>query len=135
MKPKRIARIAGTAVPASALGALLYVRLESDLVQGLLGAILIASVPLRRWTAGRLMEPSRPPVIAVSGAFGFLSSILVGAGLLVLPILLGFGLAGPALLATASDLALIVTFAPFIFFGRIDPLTPHPFPFALPIWP
>src|SRR3546814_4360927 len=89
-----------TAVPASALGALLYVRLESDLVQGLLGAILIASVPLRRWTAGRLMEPSRPTVIAVSGAFGFLSSIIVGAGLLVLPILMGFGLAGPALLAT-----------------------------------
>src|SRR3546814_13824076 len=76
MQPKRIALIAGTAVPASALGALLYVRLESDLVQGLLGAILIASVPLRRWTAGRLMEPSRPTIIAVSGAFGFLSSLI-----------------------------------------------------------
>src|SRR3546814_11676054 len=83
-----------TAVPASALGALLYVRLESDLVQGLLGAILIASVPLRRWTAGRLMEPSRPTVIAVSGAFGFLSSIIVGPGLLAPPILMGFGLGG-----------------------------------------
>lgn len=72
VQPKRIALIAGTAVPASALGALLYVRLESDLIQGLLGAILVASVPLRRWFAGRLIEPSKPTVIAVSGAFGFL---------------------------------------------------------------
>src|SRR3546814_13954865 len=54
LQPKRIALIAGTAVPASALGALLYVRMDSDLVQGLLGIILIASVPLRRWRVGRM---------------------------------------------------------------------------------
>src|SRR3546814_17821737 len=85
LQPKRIALIAGTAVPASALGALLYVRMDSDLVQGLLGIILIASVPLRRWGAGRMAEPTQPKVIAVSGAYGFLSTIIVGAGLLVIP--------------------------------------------------
>jgi uncharacterized membrane protein YfcA len=123
VQPKRIALIAGTAVPASALGALLYVRLESDLIQGLLGAILVASVPLRRWFAGRLIEPSKPTVIAVSGAFGFLSSVIVGAGLLVLPILMGLGLAGPALLATDAAIAVIVNFAKIIFFGSLDALT------------
>ncbi|GAB4359562.1 MAG: sulfite exporter TauE/SafE family protein [Kiloniellaceae bacterium] len=123
MQPKRIALIAGTAVPASALGALLYVRMDSDLIQGILGAILIASVPLRRWTAGRMMEPSRTTVIAVSGAFGFLSSIIVGAGMLVLPILMGFGLAGPALLATDGAIAVIVNLAKIIFFGSLDALT------------
>src|SRR3546814_17088593 len=79
--------------------------MDSDLVQGLLGIILIASVPLRRWGAGRMAEPSRPTVIAVSGAYGFLSSIIVGAGMLVLPILMGFGLAGPALLATDAAIS------------------------------
>ena len=127
MEPKRIALIAGTAVPASALGALLYVRMESDLIQGLLGAILIASVPLRRLTAHRMMEPSKPTVIAVSGAFGFLSSIIVGAGMLVLPILMGFGLAGPALLATDGAIAVIVNLAKIIFFGSLDALTPSLF--------
>src|SRR3546814_11972775 len=61
LQPKRIALIAGTAVPASALGALLYVRMDSDLVQGLLGIILIASVPPRRWGPGAMAEPTRPP--------------------------------------------------------------------------
>jgi hypothetical protein len=131
LQPKRIALIAGTAVPASALGALLYVRMESDLVQGLLGAILIASVPLRRWMAGRMMEPNKPTVIAVSGAFGFLSSIIVGAGLLVIPILMGFGLAGPALLATDAAIAVIVNFAKVIFFGGLEALTPSLFIIAV----
>jgi hypothetical protein len=130
IQPKRIALIAGTAVPASALGALLYVRMESDLIQGILGAILIASVPLRRWSAGRMMEPSKPMVIAVSGAFGFLSSIIVGAGMLVLPILMGFGLAGPALLATDGAIAVIVNLAKIIFFGSLDALTPSLFVIA-----
>src|SRR3546814_5413741 len=123
LQPKRIALIAGTAVPASAVGALRYVRMDSDLVQGLLGIILIASVPLRRWGAGRMAEPSRPTVIAVSGAYGFLSSIIVGAGMLVIPILMGFGLAGPALLATDAAIAVIVNFGKIVFFGTLDALT------------
>jgi len=127
MQPRRIALIAGTAVPASALGALLYVRLESDMIQGLLGAILIASVPLRRWMAGRKMEPSRTTVVAISGTFGFLSSVIVGAGMLVLPILMGFGITGPALLATDGAIAVIVNFAKIIFFGSLDALTPSLF--------
>jgi len=130
IQPKRIALIAGTAVPASALGALLYVRMESDMIQGILGAILIASVPLRRWSAGRMMEPSKPTVIVVSGLFGFLSSIIVGAGMLVLPILMGFGLAGPALLATDGAIAVIVNLAKIIFFGSLDALTPSLFVIA-----
>ena len=123
LEPKRILLIAGTAVPASALGALLYVRMDSGMVQGVLGAILMASVPLRRWMAGRMMEPNRPTVIAVSGAYGFLSSVIVGAGMLVIPILMGFGLAGPALLATDAAIAVIVNFGKIIFFGTLDALT------------
>jgi len=131
MQPKRIALIAGTAVPASALGALIYVRMESDMIQGLLGIILIASVPLRRWMAGRKVEPGKPTVIAVSGAFGFLSSVIVGAGLLVLPILMGFGLTGPALLATDAAIAVIVNVGKVIFFGSLDALTPSLFVIAV----
>jgi uncharacterized protein len=131
LEPKRIALIAGTAVPASALGALLYVRMDSAMVQGLLGTILIASVPLRRWSAERMMEPSKPTVIALSGVFGFLSSIIVGAGMLVIPILMGFGLTGPALLATDAAIAVIVNFGKIIFFGTLDALTPGLFVVAL----
>jgi uncharacterized membrane protein YfcA len=89
----------------------------------MLGTILIASVPLRRWMAGRKLAPSTGQVIAVSGLFGFLSSVIVGAGMLVIPILMGFGLAGPALLATDGAIAVLVNIAKVIFFGSLDALT------------
>lgn len=129
--PERILLIAGIAVPMSYLGAELYVRLEGDAVQLLLGAILILSVPLRRWMAGRQMVPGRGAVVAVSATYGFLSSVIVGAGLLVLPILMGFGLAGPALLATDAAIAVLVNLAKVAFFGRLDALTFDMFVLAL----
>lgn len=131
LEPKRILLIAGTAVPAAALGALLYVRMDSGLVQGILGVILIAAVPLRRWMAGRSVVPNRATVVAVSGAYGFLSSIIVGAGMLVIPILMGFGLAGPALLATDAAIAVIVNFGKIIFFGTLDALSLSLFTIAI----
>ena len=129
--PARILLIAGVAVPMSGLGALLYVRLEGDAVQTLLGTILIASVPLRRWMAGRRMAPGTGMVVAVSGLFGFLSAVVVGAGMLILPILMGFGLAGPALLATDAAIAVLVNIAKVVFFGRLDALSPGLFVLAL----
>jgi uncharacterized membrane protein YfcA len=129
--PSRVLLIAGVAVPMSGLGALLYVRLDGPAIQVMLGAILIASLPLRRWMAGRKMAPGRGMVVAVSGLFGFLSSVIVGAGLLVLPILMGFGLAGPALLATDAAIAVLVNIAKVIFFGKLDALTAEMFTLAL----
>src|SRR3546814_2755380 len=44
---------------------------------------------------------------------------------------MGFGLAGPALLATDAAIAVIVNFAKVIFFGGLDALTPSLFLIAL----
>lgn len=115
--------IAAVAVPASALGALLYVRLDGEAIRVLLGAILILSVPLRRWMAGRKVEPGGGSVVAVAGAFGFLSSIIVGAGILILPVLMGLGLLGPALIATDAAIAVMVNLAKILFFSGLDALT------------
>lgn len=123
LRRDRVLAVAGPAIPAAALGALLYVRLEGDVVQGVLGVVLIGSVPLRRWMAGRRMAPSRAAVVGVSGTYGFLSSIIVGAGMLVIPMLMGLGLAGPALIATDAAIAVLVNFSKVVFFGRLDALT------------
>lgn len=119
----RVGLIAGVAVPMSALGALVYVRLDGALVQILLGLMLIASIPVRRWIEGRDLIPSKTQIVAVSGAFGFLSSVIVGAGMLVIPMLMGLGLTGPALLATDGAIAVLVNVAKVIFFGSLDVLS------------
>ncbi|HSG54030.1 MAG TPA: TSUP family transporter, partial [Paracoccaceae bacterium] len=71
----------------------------------------------------RQMEPSTVQVVAVSGVFGFLSSLIVGAGMLVIPMLMGFGLIGPALLATDAAIAVLVNLAKVAFFGALDALS------------
>lgn len=123
LKLERVGLVAGVAVPMSALGALVYVRLEGAMVQLLLGLMLIASIPLRRWIDKQKVTPTRPQIVAVSGVFGFLSSIIVGAGMLVIPLLMGLGLAGPALLATDGAIAVLVNLAKVIFFGTLDALS------------
>lgn len=116
----RIWLITGIAIPASALGAALYVRLDGELVQILLGLVLMLSIPLRRWMDRKQVTPTRIHVVAVSGTFGFLSSMIVGAGILVIPMLLGLGLTGPALIATDAAIAVIVNIAKVAFFGALD---------------
>lgn len=123
--------IAGIAIPASALGALLYVRLDGIFVQVMLGLVLMLSIPLRRWMDRRKLTPARPQIVAVSGIFGFLSSMIVGAGILVIPMLMGLGLAGPALIATDAAIAVLVNFAKVIFFGSLDAMTMDLFLLAL----
>ena len=114
--------VAAVAVPMSALGAALYVRLEGALIQALLGTILIGSVPFRRWLAGRMVTPTTGQVVAMSGVFGFLSSVIVGAGMLVIPILMGFGLTGAALISTDAAIAVLVNLTKVVFFGSLDAL-------------
>lgn len=129
--PSRIALIAGVAIPMSYLGAMIYVRLDGQVIQTMLGAILIGSIPLRRWMAGREMTPSTGQVVVVSGVFGLLSSLIVGAGMLVIPMLMGFGLVGPALLATDAAIAVLVNLAKVAFFGSLDALSFQLFLLAL----
>lgn len=129
--PSRVGLIAGVAIPMSYLGAQVYVRLDGAVIQAMLGAILVASIPLRRWMADREMTPSKVQVVAVSGIFGFLSSLIVGAGMLVIPMLMGFGLVGPALLATDAAIAVLVNIAKVAFFGSLDALSMPLFLLAL----
>ncbi len=111
------------AAATSALGAMVYVRLDSDAVQALLGIVLMLSIPLRRWLSGRKVVPGTATLAGFGGVFGFLSSIMVGAGILVIPILLGAGLAGPALLATDAAIAVLVNIVKMAMFGSLDALT------------
>lgn len=117
-----VLRLCATAVPTAWLGAELYVRLDGAAIQVILGAVLIVSVPLRRWVARRKLEPGPVALYAIGGLFGFLSSVIVGAGLLIVPTLMGIGLMGPALIATDAAIAVVVNIAKAIIFGALDAL-------------
>lgn len=123
--------VCAVAVPMSAAGANVFVRLESDLIQAMLGIMLIASVPARRWIAAREITPGTAGKLAIGGVYGFLSAVIIGAGMLIIPLLMGAGLAGAALLATDAAISGIVNLAKVVFFGSLDALSLPMFVVAL----
>jgi uncharacterized membrane protein YfcA len=114
--------IAAIAAPMSIAGANVFVRLDSAVIQAMLGIVLIVSVPARRLVAAREMKPGTAGMLAIGGTYGFLSSIIVGAGMLIIPLLMGSGLAGVALLATDAMIATLVSTAKIAAFGTLDAL-------------
>lgn len=118
-----IALVAGPATITAIAGASFYDRLDSDVIQALIGVVLVGSIPLRRYLAGRKVAPDPKVIITFGGAFGFLSSVVVGAGILVVPLLLGAGLTGASLLATDAAIAVVVNIVKIAAFGSLDTLT------------
>lgn len=93
------------AVPAVAASALVYTILPAQIVAIILGVFMLVSVPLRRWLARRAFHVSLAGLTAVGGAYGLAAGALSGVGMLMVPFLLGAGLAGPSLLATDAAIA------------------------------
>jgi uncharacterized protein len=126
-----VLRVSAIAVPMAWLGAQLYVRMDSAVIQTVLGAVLILSVPLRRMLKGAAVAPGPVSVYGIGAAFGFLSSVIVGAGMLIMPLLMGIGFAGSALLATDAAISVIVNLAKTVIFGSLDALSLAHFVLAL----
>ena len=120
---KAVALISAPAVPATALGAMLYVQIESRWVQVLLGLILILAIPVRRWLEGKQVRPGPVALMVFGASFGFCSSLIIGTGILIIPMLLGRGLTGAALLGSDAAIALIVNFSRALMFGKLDALS------------
>jgi uncharacterized protein len=115
------------ALPAVILSARLYVELPADLIATILGVFLLASVPLRRIMARRELRFGRSALTIAGGTFGFLAGTTIGGGLLVIPALLGAGIAGVALVATDAVIGLSVLITKTIIYGGYDVLTPDLF--------
>ena len=96
------------AVPATIASARLYVALPADVIAVILGIFLLASIPLRRFMARRDLRFGARSLGLIGATYGFLAGTTIGGGILVIPALLGAGLAGMALLATDAVIGLSV---------------------------
>lgn len=112
-----------TALPFVALGSYFYVYVDAAVVSCILGVTLILSVPVRRAFAKRKMILGEKALLTVGIPFGFLSGTTIGAGMLLVPVLLGAGLAGPALLATDALIAVLLNVVKMVIFRSSDVLS------------
>jgi uncharacterized membrane protein YfcA len=86
--------------PGVALGTNFFAWLPEKPLLGLLGAILIAIVPIRRYLKKYNIKPGIKTVLAIGFLFGLISGTAVGSGMFVIAGLTSMGIHGPLLLGT-----------------------------------
>ena len=89
------------AVPTCVLGAWGYTMLSGKGAALVIGAMLVASVPLRRLMRRRGLALSSRGLAAACFGWGPLAGGTVGAGVILLSLLMAAGLEGAAVIATA----------------------------------
>jgi uncharacterized membrane protein YfcA len=111
------------AVPTCALGAWGYTMLTGKGAAIVIGGMLMASVPLRRLMRRRGLALSTRGLAAASFGWGPLAGGTVGAGIILLSLLMAAGLEGAAVVATDAVVSIgigLTKFATFGLAGAID---------------
>lgn len=112
-----------TALPLTVLGATVYSALPVDIVAIVIGCFVLVFVPGRRLLGDAAWNVSTPGLLGVGSVFGFVSGTAIGAGMLIIPVLLGSGLTGAALIGTDAVIGLAVLIVKGITFGTLSVLT------------
>lgn len=107
-------------LPFLVLGTWLYSVLDARSLSIVLGVAVMASVPVRRFFHARKMAIGPAGVALGSGVFGFAAGIASGAGVILVSLLLGAGLATPAVLATDAMVSIVIDLAKAALFQRFD---------------
>lgn len=96
------------AVPFCMLGATFYTTLSGRGAMLMIGAVLIAIVPARRLIMRRTIAMSRGTALAAGAVYGLLVGGTPGAGVILIAILIGTGMAGREVIATDSLVSFVV---------------------------
>lgn len=114
------------AVPASAIGSLLFVALPSGWLTRLIGVFLLGVVALRHTSLGRRSIPERL-LVPAGMVVGLLSAIAGSAGPLGAVIFLSLGLPAQAYVATEAVTAVLMHLTKSLIYGRYAAMTPAGF--------
>jgi uncharacterized protein len=115
------------ALPFLVLGTWLYSVLDAHAVGTILGIAVIASVPARRVLKKRAITLGTRGLAFGSGIFGLASGIATGTGVILVSLLLGTGLSGPAVLATDALASIALDLCKAALFQRFDLLDAQAF--------
>jgi len=116
-------RFLAGAVPATALGAVLYAGVSVESLRWVMGGFLIAAVPARRLLLTRWLHIRLRHFPVLGAAVGMLSGLVVATGPVLTPFLLAHGLRRGAYIATEAVCALGMHAARAATFTRLSLLT------------
>lgn len=112
--------IAVPAIPCIIGGALVYGFLPTTAIAGLLGTVILVSVPLRHWARSLKIRANKPALHTAGAVYGGLSGASIGPGMLLVPFMLGYGLTREAFVATLAAVALTTNITRVTVFGGTD---------------
>jgi uncharacterized membrane protein YfcA len=112
--------VLAASLPFLVFGTWIYSVLDARALGTVLGLAVIGFVPLRRFLRARQMMLGRPGLAVGSGVFGLATGLATGTGVLMVSLLLGAGLAGPAVLATDALVSIVLDLVKAALFQRFD---------------
>ena len=112
------------ALPFLVLGVWIYSILDARALGTVLGLLILASVPVRRLLLRKNIVLGKTGLAVGAGVFGLASGVATGTGVILVSLLLGAGLAGPAVLATDALVTIALDFCKAALFQRFDLLDP-----------
>jgi uncharacterized membrane protein YfcA len=105
------------AMPTAVLGAYAYTLLSSAGASLVIGAMLMLSVPLRRFLKRRAVHVGNGGLAVSSVGFGLVVGGTVGAGIILLSLLMAAGLEGGAVIATDAAISIVIGMIKIAVFG------------------
>ena len=124
---RTLSLVLAASLPFLVLGTWIYSILDARSLTLVLGVAVLASVPARRVFHAKKMSLGPAGIAAGSGVFGFAAGVASGAGVILISLLLGAGLATPAVLATDAMVSIALDVCKAALFNRFDLLNADAF--------
>lgn len=124
---RMLSLVLAASLPFLVLGTWIYSILDARSLSIVLGLAVIASVPVRRVFHAKKMSLGPVGIATGSGVFGFAAGVASGAGVILISLLLGAGLATPAVLATDAMVSIVLDVCKAALFNRFDLLNADAF--------
>lgn len=121
--PRRAAIVLAASIPTCALGAWGYSMLSGSGALLVIGAMMVASVPLRRWSHRRGHRCGDGALALGSFAWGVVVGGTSGAGIILLSLLMAAGLQSAAVIATDATVSIVIGVVKLAVFGLAGVLT------------
>jgi uncharacterized membrane protein YfcA len=128
---RRAGIVIAAAALTTALGAYGYTRLTNSGAALVIGVMLISSVPLRRLLKRHDVKIGDSGLAAGAVGYGVVVGGTVGAGVILLSLLMAAGLEGAAVIATDAVISVVVSIIKISVFGLAGAVTAQVLAFAL----
>jgi uncharacterized membrane protein YfcA len=119
------------AIPPCLVTAYGYTLLTGRAVQFVIGAMLMLTVPLRYTMRKRAVVLGERGLIASAAGYGAAVGGTVGAGVILLSVLMAAGLQGVAVIATDAFISIVIGLSRLSVFGMAGAIGPQTIAFAL----